>query len=49
MPRKVGEKLSIHPCWDENPLPKDRIAVEIEPGMAFLALAIMPLPLWSWS
>ena len=35
MPRKVGEKLLIHPCWDENPLPKDRIAVEIEPGMAF--------------
>lgn len=31
----VGEKLMIHPIWDDDFEPGDRVVLDIEPGLAF--------------
>jgi len=34
-PLAIGDKLYVRPSWDESPIPEGRVAVNIEPGMAF--------------
>ena len=34
-PLLIGEKLFIRPYWDMTPVPEGRVAVTIDPGMAF--------------
>ena len=33
--RPVGDKLWLRPYWDETPVPEGRVAITVNPGMAF--------------
>lgn len=34
-PLAIGERLWVRPYWDESPLPQGRVALNIDPGLAF--------------